>query len=257
MSESETHIRNFNLSNIVIIPFMTVLGIVGFFLKREKLIQIPSVIIFAFIVPCYVIIGLELSNFFLRTDLCSDIRKYTTSDFKPILGKGLGYYISCISKESLVDISTARYELSLSYNKVYDDINNKLEKSESKERLPEDKRSIEELKKFSNGKSQDFINGIAVLIDYNNVFEILNNETQCVYTKNIVYNVESNLCYLNLENNFDMLKYYFWAVFFYILLSVGLNRLIVLVNPNLDRNNAELIKANNLLGSKTTFFNPN
>lgn len=256
MSQSEIHIRNFNLSNIIIIPFMSIIALIGIFLKRDKLILVPTIIIFAFIIPCCIIIGLELANLFLRIDLCSDVRKYSSSDFKPLRGKGLGYYVSCVSKENLINISTSRYELSLAYNAVYDTINKNLEEKGYKEQLPLDKRNNKLLQEFVVGKDEYYIDGVRILIDYNNILNILNNETQCVHAKQIIYNIEKNLCYLNLENNFDMLKYYFWTVIFYVFLAAGLNRFIVIINPNLDKNNEELIKANSLMDSKVTFFKP-
>lgn len=229
------NVFNYNIANIVLVPVLTLIGLVGYFFKKDKIIFFPSVILFAFVCPALVVLGIELGYSIKMMDFCHDTVKFTTSDFTPIANESIGYYLACISKESQINISTARYELSVSFDAVYNKLNSI--QAPLNDPLPTDARNNKLLIAYSQGKSDDVVNGINLLTKYNQIFQTFDDESTCKYRKDDLNYAEVNICWKNIDNLFSMIKYFFFAIIFLIPLSIGINRMIVLVNPELDKNN--------------------
>lgn len=228
---------------VTIIPVLTILGLIGYFIKKENILLITSILLFAFIIPISVLLGLNIGYFLTSVDYCSEINKYQENNFFPIYGKGLGYYSSCISKENQINLSTARFQLTTSFNNVYNNLNNYVIKnSDSKDSLPLDKRNNDAYKLLLDKyqSNQNIVNGIKLLIEYNNISNVIEPIFNCSQIKQITTFAEKNYCYKNLTSIFLELKFAFIAILFLIPICMGINKLIVVVNPLFDSTKVSL-----------------
>lgn len=238
MTSKSYSMKSYYISNVVLIPTLTFTAIFGYFIKKEKFLLVTSILIYAFIIPAFIVLGLNIGYFLINIDYCSEINKYATTDFFPTTGKGLGYYTSCVSKDNQINLSTARYELTTSFNLVYNDVNKRVSELDVKaEKLPSEKRDNKKLEEYKSKQSanQDVVKGIELMILYNNILEIIEPTFACTKVKDIVYFAESDFCYLNLTNKFEEMKFLFVGVFFLIPLAIGINKLIVVIDPLFDK----------------------
>lgn len=226
------------ISNVVLVSVLTIIGLVGYFLKKEKFLLITSILIYSFIVPAFVVLGLNIGYFLMNIDYCAEVNKYTTSSFYPVNGKGIGYYTSCVSKENQVNLSTARYQISYSYNIAYDDINTYISTNlPTADHLPTNKRDNTALNAYKNTYSSvaDISSGVDLLIAYNNILEVVEPTFSCTKVDNIITYAENTVCYKNITEEFELLKFFFVGIFFLIPLAIGINKLIVVVDPLFDK----------------------
>lgn len=228
---------------VVVIPVLTILGLFGYFIKKEKFLLVTSIILYALIIPAFVVLGLFIGYFLMNIDYCAEVNKFTTTNNFPVAGKGLGYYTSCVSKENKVNLSTARYEISYSYDLTANDITRRCKDSNADLKLPANKRdnallqaSLETAMSYTSDQNMEqVVVGIKLLMLYNNVLAIIEPVFQCTAVKDIVTYVEDPMCYLTLTNIFEAMKYFFVAIWFLIPLAIGLNKLIVVLDPQFDK----------------------
>ena len=88
----------YQLSVVIIIPILTILGILAFRFKKANGILVISWLVYLFMIVNFIITGLNTSFFLLSIDLCEEVYKYSTSSLYPFSGKGIGTYVSCPSK---------------------------------------------------------------------------------------------------------------------------------------------------------------
>jgi hypothetical protein len=244
MTSKSYSMKSYYISNVVLIPVLTMIAVFGYFIKKEKFLLVTSILIYAFIIPAFIVLGLNIGYFLISIDYCTEINKYTTTDFFPTTGKGLGYYTSCVTKENQINLSTARYELTTSFNLVYSDVNKRVVETDPKnEKLPLDKRNNKLLEEFKskNSANQDVVKGVELMINYNNILQIIEPTFTCDKVKDIVNFSERNFCYLNLTYKFEEMKFLFVGLFFLIPLAIGINRLIVVINPLFDKKKVSFI----------------
>lgn len=98
LSETENSRYKYGLAILVIIPSLSLIALVAYFLKWSRIILVISICLFMIIIPNFIVTALNTSFFFLSIDLCDNINKIVTNYTIPISGEGIGYYISCPSK---------------------------------------------------------------------------------------------------------------------------------------------------------------
>jgi hypothetical protein len=188
-------------------------------------------------IPSFIILGLDLSYFLISIDYCKDVNKYTTTNAL-IVDKGLGYYISSPSKSTQFKINTAKYELSTSFNKIFDNVNQLLITDMGiPEGLGKYKRNNKHFNKLLHStkfvEDQIYLaRGIQMLIDTNNILRGLEALGNSQAARNVINFGEDHFCHKNIGFQFSNLLFLFFGVLSVIILSIGINKLIVLLNPN-------------------------
>jgi hypothetical protein len=165
------------------------------------------------------------------------------------MDKGIGVYVSCPSKNTQVMINTAKYELGNSFNKVIEQVNKTVlsinadevsglgvyRRNNSHFKYLADKVYVNE----TNAK-----NGLYALYHTNDILQGLDALSLCQCADDSINYLEEKFCYGNVSLQFSNLIYYFIGIFGLFLLSVGLNKLIVMLNPaylRLNKNGMELL----------------
>ena len=180
-------VKNSYISIVAIVPILVLIALFGFFIKKEQFILPVSIILFALICPCFILIGYNMGHFLMYIDYCSEVLKYSTNDIQPIRGKGIGKYTSCVSKDNQISLASLRYELNLS---------------------PQPDKEIN--------------TSIDSLLNCNSFKEHIN------YS-------EVNFCHNAIGDEFHTMKFFFLGLLFLIPLSIGINRLVVIVSPLFDQ----------------------
>jgi hypothetical protein len=242
---AESSIFSYQIACIVLIPLLTIGALVLFKFKKQNLVVLMSVLIFAFIVPACVILGLNLSSFLVSIDLCQDLNKYVTQQRKPISGQGVGVYLKCPNTDTTKDIKVAKYQLSKSFNDTYNELSASV--AANNDTLGQYKRKNSDfIAKAGNYTSKpNIVNGLQTLIATNNALESLIYFDDCVSVLNIVNYGEEKVCYKNITYQFNNLFFYFCSIFGLIFLAIGINRLYVVLSPKYGHkkpHNMELLK---------------
>jgi hypothetical protein len=246
MYDSEAARHNFQIACIVFIPLLTIGFIVAYKMNKAKLVLLFSLILYVFIIPSWFIMGVNTSYFLLTIDFCKDVHKYVTAESKPYATQGLGVYLPCPSKPTQVDINTAMYELSLSFNGVINEVNSTMI-SLKNQNLGLYKRNNTHFKtlaneKFSNSTDMADTNikkGLMTLYHTNDILQSLTALTKCQTALDSINYLDEKFCYGNISLMFKNLFFYFFGIIGLLMLSVGANKLVVLLNPhykNMDKN---------------------
>lgn len=231
-SESSRH--SYEIACIVIIPLLTIGALVAYFFKKSWIILTISIILFAFIAPACVILGLNTSYFLVSIDFCQDINKYITSDSSPIAHRGIGMYLSCPAKPVQIMINTAKYELGHSFDNVINSINNTLI-TKYKEPIGigyykrNNSQFIAYAKKYEN--DTDLVKGLNSLVYTNDILQNLTALSDCQMADDAINYTEETFCYENIKYEFNNLFFYFIGTVGLVLLTIGVNKLIVLLSP--------------------------
>ena len=89
---------NYALSIVIILPVLAGIALLFYILKKPMVILLFSILFFCMIIPHFVMMGINTSYFFLSIDLCENLNKIVTNQTIPIIGEGIGWYVSCPSK---------------------------------------------------------------------------------------------------------------------------------------------------------------
>jgi hypothetical protein len=244
--DSEANRHNFQIACIVLLPLLTIGFIVAFKINKAKLVLLFSLILFIFIIPSCFIMGVNTSYFLLSIDLCKDVNKYVTGQSKPYATQGLGVYLPCPSKPTQVNINTAMYELSLSFNGVLNEVNSTMI-SDRNQNLGIYKRNNTHFKKLAEEKYSNLTDktdaninkGLMTLYHTNDILQSLTALTKCQTALDSINYFDEKLCYRNISLMFKNLFFYFFGIVGLLMLSIGANKLVVLLNPkynNSDKN---------------------
>lgn len=248
MYNKEASRFKYEIACIVMIPLLTIAAIVFYFLRFDKFVLLISILLFALIVPTYVILGLNASHFILSIDLCQDLNKYITADMNPVNNKGIGKYVSCPSKNTLFLINTAKYDLGESFNVLIKNINDTMIVEKPDIPLGPFKRDNEyfgKLQKFFSEEKNprndlSLSKKLYSLINTNQALESLDALSQCQFAENVINYTEEQFCYKNISTQFTNLFMYFFASLGLIMLTTGVNKLVVLLNPTLSKKKVKL-----------------
>jgi hypothetical protein len=231
--DAENSRHQYQIASIILIPLLTIIALLGYGIKRSWIILIMSILLFALIIPACVILGLNTSYFILSIDFCKDINKYIQTGVNPYAERGIGVYISCPTKNTQVMISTAMYELGNSFNKVIKELNQTMN-STYKSNLGVYKRNNTHFKQLADVTFSNDTNiqkGLYSLYYTNNILTELNNLSRCKLAQDSINYIEQNFCYMNITLQFSNLIFYLIGIFGLFLVSVGTNKLIVMLNP--------------------------
>ena len=105
----QKHKYHFQISSLVLFIIISLIGISGYWLRREYIPRIESLLLLILSALVFVIAELETTYTFLSIDFCSSIGNSIISGIVPSENKGIGTYFSCPSKEAMRTISTAMY----------------------------------------------------------------------------------------------------------------------------------------------------
>jgi hypothetical protein len=244
---AESSRYSYELACIVLIPLLTIGVIVSYKFKKAYIVLAISLILFALMIPACVILGLNTSYFLLSIDICKDINKYISSDVSPYAEKGIGVYISCPSKTTQVKINTAKYELSNSFNKIINEVNNTIINKYEDETIGIYRRNNTHFKHLAETKyinDTNLYKGLYAVYYTNDVLQGLSALSECQAANNVINFSEEKFCYSNIAMQFNNLIYYFIGTVGLLILAIGSNKLIVLLNPayqKLDKSGMELL----------------
>lgn len=228
--------KAFMLSCLIIIPILVIISIVFYCLKKEKILIVTSILIFAFSIPMTVLSIIDTGYTMIHIDFCSEIYKINTKEqTSQLSGKGLAYYSSCVNKESLMTLSVQRYSIMSSFNLVYNKLNELLKEHEQK--LPTNKQDTEAYNKLLEifKDNVEISEGIKLLLIYNETIAIIEPISTCKSFHQRSEKAEENYCYLNLTKEFRVKLFMLLAILSLIPLSIAVNKLIVVIAPYIEK----------------------
>ena len=110
---------NFQISSLVLFIIISIFGISGYFVRRDFIPLIASILLLILAAPVFAMGGLETSYTLLSIDFCSTIGNSIISGITPTENQGLGTYLSCPSKDTMRTISTAIYQYILNFDSLH------------------------------------------------------------------------------------------------------------------------------------------
>lgn len=236
----------YQIAGIVVIPVLTILSLIFYKFKKSPLLLLTSIILFALIIPALIVLGINLTFFLLSIDVCKDVNIYISSHTKPFMNRGIGVYVSCPSKSTQVMVNTAKYELGTSFNQIIQSVNQSILANfpEETSGLGIYKRNNTHFKfladsKYSNQTNQtnqsEIYKGLYAIYYTNDMLQGLEALSLCQCADDSINYIEEKFCYRNITLQFNNLLYYFLGTFGLFLLSIGFNKLVVLLNPAYQR----------------------
>ena len=79
----QTHKYNYQITSIVLFVIITAVGISGYWIRREYIPLIASILLLLLSAPLFAIAGLETTYSFLSIDFCSSITNSIISEITP------------------------------------------------------------------------------------------------------------------------------------------------------------------------------
>ena len=183
---------------------------------------------FCLLCPILVIQGYGYSFFNATIDMCQDAKNILDKNLDPKFRSGIGYFITCPSKEIRKNIYSSKFILSKSYDILFDDLNQKV--------LPQLEQGIARKKRnntYLNSLKDHFkdnktiADGFETLKNFNNMLTGLESLGVCEYAKNCISFLEENFCYKNLAAQQDAFIYYTLGSFGVLIVAIALNKLSV------------------------------
>ena len=243
----------FQIIYFIFYILVSIAGGAGYFLRKEYFPLMASLFLLCISIPFLYIIGKEYSYLFLSIDFCSNISNYASYRIAPKEDYGLGKYLSCTSKDSLIKISTDNYEIGMTFNAVFENMTNNIN------RLPESirvgnisfKRDMNSLKIINeNYKNSSVIldNGTdvtelfndigeqaGILMGLNYILGSLNYLVVCASAKSNINYIEEHYCYKNHKYIGYSVLFEFLGTIGVIFLTIGLNKLTLLIKKHYSK----------------------
>ena len=245
----QKHKYRFQVWLLLLFVILGIGGLAGFWIRRDFIPWIAFMCLMLLSVPIFVIAGLECVYGFLSVDFCAVIGNSIISGVVPSESKGLGVYFSCPSKETMRTIATAVYQFSLSYDVIYKELKSDFSQLESLQKenlaLGTDKRNntyfenlIDIVKKDSDIDS-DLKSSIKFklenLILINRIMAGLLSMNKCRTARNVINHSEEFYCAVNHKYMVLNIIMLFFAALGYIILAIGLNKLIIVMKSYFAR----------------------
>ena len=243
----QKHKFRFQVSTLILFIIISVVGVSGYWIRRDYIPLIASMLLLLFAAPVFVMAGLETTYTFLSIDFCSSIGNSIISGIVPSEDKGLGTYLSCPPKETLRSISTGVYEYIANFDYLWNETETIINNNEwlKKENISVgiDKRNNDYFqKKYSqvenislpvNYTDNDRKNKEIVMRNFE-CFRIMNyviagllSMTSCYTSRNSINYIEEQYCYENHGYMFRNVIFDMISALGFIIMSIGLNKLIV------------------------------
>jgi hypothetical protein len=244
----QKHKFRFQVFSLILFLLISLLGAAGYFVRREWIPWIASILLLLLAAPVFVMAGLETTYTFLSIDFCSSIGNSIISGLIPSEDKGIGTYFSCPTKETMRTISTAIYQYIVNFDLLFNEtdfwIQNKTFLSEIE--LGQDKRNndyfvklLKQVKdtplptdiyvKEDNDEAvkNTIIKNLGSFGIWNVVLAGLLSMTSCFTAKSSINFIEEQYCYKNHAYMFRNVVFDVLAAVGFIIMSVGLNKLII------------------------------
>lgn len=244
----QKHKFRFQVFSLILFLLISLLGAAGYFVRREWIPWIASILLLLLAAPVFVMAGLETTYTFLSIDFCSSIGNSIISGLIPSEDKGIGTYFSCPTKETMRTISTAIYQYIVNFDLLFNEtdfwIQNKTFLSEIE--LGQDKRNndyfvqlLKQVKdtplptdiyvKEDNDETvkNTIIKNLGSFGIWNVVLAGLLSMTSCFTAKSSINFIEEQYCYKNHAYMFRNVVFDVLAAVGFIIMSVGLNKLII------------------------------
>lgn len=256
----QKHKFRFQVSSLVLFIIISIIGVAGYWVRREYIPWVAGLLLLLLAAPVFAMAGLETTYTFLSIDFCSSIGNSVISGIVPSENKGIGTYLSCPSKETMRTISTAIYQYIVSYDYLYDETEKYIKEKEwiGIESLGDDKRNntyFQELYNIAmkakipenpNQQEQDNNKDDKTVLEKvrrnlgsfgiaNSALAGLLSMTSCFTAKNSINYIEEKYCYKNHAYMFRNVIFDMIAALGFIIISVGLNKLIVTMRQHFSR----------------------
>ena len=242
---------NYQITSIVLFIVISSIGISGYWIRREYIPLVSSILLLLFAAPMLAISGIETTYTFLSIDFCSTIGNSIISGITPSEDTGLGSYISCPSKETMRTLSTAIYQYIVNFDTLYEEIkyNVSINPYFNMYSLGDDKRNNSYLRELRTNISQlnvtsdvspketteneefkdNIIHAINIFININYILAGLLSMTSCFTAKNIINYVEEFYCYENHGYMFRNIIFSIFAALGFVITAAGINKLIIVM----------------------------
>ena len=243
---------NYQITSLVLFIIFAAVGISGYWLRREYIPLISSIILLLLGAPIIAVGGIETAYTFISVDFCSTIGSSIISGITPSENTGLGTYLSCPSKETMRILSTAIYQYIVNFDSLYKhtkenlslyeslvEINLENDKKRDNDYLREVQKNLtktetKNLKKEIDAK-ESAIHAINVFININYILAGLLSMTSCLTAKNSINFIEENYCYENHDYMFYNMLFSLLAGISFIITAAGINKLIIVMRNRYSR----------------------
>ena len=244
----QKHKFRFQVTSLILFIIISAVGVSGYWLRRDYIPWIAFILLLLLAAPVFVMAGLETTYTFLSIDFCSSIGNSIISGIIPSDNKGLGTYLSCPPKETQRSISTAIYQYISNFDYLFNQTNFIISNSNwTNINLGEDKRNnklfIDLIKNVSetdviDDKKEDK----KIVLRNLKCFEIINyiiagllSMTSCFTARNSINFIEEKYCYKNHAYMFRNVIFDMISAIGFIIMSAGLNKLIVTMKNHYAR----------------------
>ena len=220
------------LACLALLPIFIVLGLIGYCKGNTVVILLMSMFLFILIIPSLILEGLKTSNFINSIDFCKAINNDIITQTYPLPGKDIGYYLSCPSKPVQILVNTALFQLGNSFNSLFSDVDSYMMDTYVVS-LGSIKRNNQVYTDLSVKYPTDTYlqEGLSSLIFLNQILLGLEGLNSCKMAQDVMNYTEENFCYLNITYQFDNIMFFLGGILGLVFLTIGLNKLIVLLTP--------------------------
>ena len=244
----QKHKYRFQIFSLILFLLISLLGLAGYFVRREWIPWIASILLLLLAAPVFVMAGLETTYTFLSIDFCSSIGNSIISGLIPSEDKGIGTYFSCPTKDTMRTISTAIYQYIVNFDTLFNETDYLMKNKSffSELSLGTDKRNndyfVELLKEVKDTplptdiyvKQDDdekakntIMKNLGSFGIFNVILAGLLSMTSCFTAKNTINFIEEQYCYKNHAYMFRNVVFDCLAAVGFVIMSVGLNKLII------------------------------
>ncbi len=246
----QKHKFRFQVCSLILFLLISLIGIGGFWIRKEYIPWIASIILLLLAAPVFIMAGLETTYTFLSIDFCSNIGSSVISGIIPTEDKGLGTYLSCPSKDTMKTISTAIYQYIVDFDYLFNEtdvlINSSSSLDQEEYKIGLDKRNnthfellSEKIPKVMDGSEKNvteaIVKNLEVLGLMNVLLAGLLSMTSCYTAKNSINYIEEKYCYVNHGYMFRNVIFDMLSAIGFIVISVGLNKLIIVMRSHYSR----------------------
>ena len=236
------------MASLILFIIISVVGVSGYWLRRDYIPWIAFILLLLLAAPVFVMAGLETTYTFLSIDFCGSVGNSIISGIIPSEDKGLGTYLSCPPKETQRSISTAIYQYIANFDYLYNQTGFIISNLNwTNINLGGDKRNnelfIDLFKNISEIEVTDDEKEDKLIVLRNlKCFELINyiiagllSMTSCFTARNSINFIEEKYCYKNHAYMFRNVIFDMISAIGFIIMSVGLNKLIVTMKNHYAR----------------------
>ncbi len=249
----QKHKFRFQICSLILFLLISLIGVGTFWIRRDYIQWITSVILLLLAAPVFIMAGLETTYTFLSIDFCSNIGSSIISGIIPSENKGIGTYLSCPSKDTMRTISTAIYQYIVDFDYLFNETDylingsvydredfylGKDKRNNTHFELLYDRISGEEIESASESEKEaktTILRNLKIFGLLNVLLAGLLSMTSCYTSKNIINFIEEKYCYVNHGYMFRNVIFDMCSAIGFIVISVGLNKLIIVMKSHFAR----------------------